>query len=96
MHLINEYGKKQNLRSEFVIHLVDDQLQMIEKYTHGIYKIYFYVNLFNPLENSTILTKKTVNRKYIEKLLNEILSTNMQENEHRIEIFAQEKHIKRN
>ena len=69
---------------------------MIEKDTCGIYKIYFYVSLFNPLENSTILTKKTVNRKYIEKLLNEILSTDMRENENRIEIFAQENHIKRN
>ena len=37
MHLINEYGKKLNLRCEVVIHLVDDQLQLIEKDTSGTY-----------------------------------------------------------
>ena len=39
MHLINKYGKKLNLRCEVVIHLVDDQLQLIEKDTSGIYQI---------------------------------------------------------
>ena len=31
---------------------------MIEKDTCEMYQIYFYVNLFNPLENSDILNKK--------------------------------------
>ena len=39
MHLINKYGKKLNLRCEVVIHLVEDQLQLIEKDTSGIYQI---------------------------------------------------------
>ena len=69
---------------------------MIEKDTCGIDQIYFYVNLFNTLENSRILNEKTLNRKTIEKLLNEILSMDRQENEDRIEAFAQENDIKRN
>ena len=89
MHLINEYGKKHNFRSEAVIHLVDDQLQMIEKDTCGIYQISFYVNLFNLLESSSILSGKTLTKKTIEKLLNEILPTNKPETEDRIAIFAQ-------
>ena len=50
-----------------------------------MYQIYFYVNLFNPLENSSIISKKILNKRTIKKLLNEILSTDRQENEDRIE-----------
>ena len=56
---------------------------MIEKDTCGIYQICFYVNLFNLLENSSVLNEKTLNRKTIEKFLNEILSKDKQENEDR-------------
>ena len=69
---------------------------MIEKDTCGIYQIYFYANIFIPLENSGILNEKNLNRRTIEKSLNEILSTNRQKNESRIEAFAQENSIMRN
>ena len=84
MHLVNEYGKNHNLRNEVVIQLVNDQLQMVKKDTYEICQIYFYVNLLNPLENSSILNKKTLNMKTIEKVLNEILSVGRQENEGRL------------
>ena len=58
-HPIIEYGKKHRLRNEIIIHLVDDQLHVIEKDTCGMYQIIFYVNLLNPLENSSILKKQT-------------------------------------
>ena len=45
-----------------------------------MYQIYFYVNLFSPLEISTIIYEKNLNKQTIEKLLNEILSANRQEN----------------
>ena len=35
-----------------------------------MYQIYFYINLFNPLENSGIINEKVLNKKAIEKLLN--------------------------
>ena len=50
LHVINKYDKKHRLRNEVTVHLVDDQLQMIEKDTCGMYQIYFYVNLFNQQE----------------------------------------------
>ena len=96
LHLISEYGRKHRVRNEVIVHLVDDQLQMIKKDTHGVYQIYFYINLFNPLDNSGILSEKNLNKRTIEKLLNEILSTNRRENENRIEVFAQENNISRN
>ena len=45
---------------------------------------------FNPLEDNSTMKKKT-----IEKLPNEILSTNRQENESRIEQFAEKNDIRR-
>ena len=92
-HLINKYGKKHRLKNEIIVHLVDDQLHIIEKDTCGMYQIYFYVNPFNPLDNSSILSKKNLNKRAIEKLLYEILSIDRQENESRIETFTEENNI---
>ena len=93
LDLMYKFGKKHNLRNEVIVHLVDDQLQMIERDTCGMYQIYFYVNLFNPLENSSIIIEKILNKRTIEKLLNEILSTDRQENENRRKQFAEENYI---
>ena len=93
LDLMYKFGKKHNLRNEVIVHLVDDQLQMIERDTCGMYRIYFYVNLFNPLENSSIIIEKILNKRTIEKLLNEILSTDRQENENRRKQFAEENYI---
>ena len=41
--------KKYDLKDEIIVHLVDNQLKMIERDTCGMYRIYIYVNLFNPL-----------------------------------------------
>ena len=95
LHLKNEYKKKHDLKDEIIVHLVDNRLQMIEKDTCGMYQIYFYVNLFNPLENSSIINEKILNKQTNEKLLNEILSTDKQENENRIEQFTKESDIYR-
>ena len=93
LHLMNEYEKKHRLKNEVIVHLVDDQLQTIKRNTCGMYQIYFYVNLFNLLEDSSIANKKNLNKQTIEKLLNEILSTDKQENEDRIYQFAEENNI---
>ena len=60
-----------------------------------MYRIYFYVNLFKPLENSTIINKKILNKRTIEKFLNEVLSTDRQVNENRIEQFTEKSDIRR-
>ena len=60
-----------------------------------MYQIYFYVNLFKPLENSTIINKKILKKRTIEKFLNEVLSTDRQVNENRIEQFTEESDIRR-
>ena len=81
---------KNNREYEVVVYFVEDQLQMIEKDTCGMYQIYFYMNLLNPLENSSIINEKILNKQTIKKLSNEILSTDRQENENSIEQFTEE------
>ena len=75
LHLINKYRKKHRLRNKVIIHLVDDQLQIIEKDTCGMFQIFLCVNLFNLLDHSSILSEKNLTKRTIEKLLNEILLT---------------------
>ena len=60
------------------------------KRTCGLFQLYFYVNLFSPLENSTIIYAEKLNKKTIKVLLNEILTNNKEENENRVETFAHE------
>ena len=60
-----------------------------------MYQIYFYINLFNPLDNSSILSEKNLNKRTIKKLPNEIFLIDIQKNESRIEAFAQENNISR-
>ena len=61
---------------------------MIEKDTCVMYQLYFYVNLFSLLKSSSILKEKDLNKKTIDKFLNEILTINKEANEDRIEIFV--------
>ena len=70
--------------------MVDESLQKIDR----IYHLYFYVNLFNPLKVSSIINEKTLRKNTIKKLLNEILSTDKQNNENKIESFIEENDIK--
>ena len=60
-----------------------------------MYQIYFYVILFNPLEDSSVVNKKVNRQQTIEKLLNEILTTDRQDHENRIEQFAEQNEIRR-
>ena len=58
-----------------------------------IHQIYFYVSVFNSLENSSIINEKILNKQAIGKLLNKISSTDMHKNENRTEQFTEESDI---
>ena len=60
--------------------MVDDTIQMIDKDICRMFQLYFYVNLFNPLKDSAII---------------EVLTTNKEERENRIENFTIENNIER-
>ena len=94
LNVMNKFRKKHNLKNEVTLHFVDDQLQKTETDTCGRFQFYFYVNLFNPVENSQIISDKTLTKKNIEKLLNEIFTTEKNESESRIEAFTDENEIR--
>ena len=93
LHLMYEFGKLHKINDVVTVHLVDDQLQKIEMDTCGIFQLYFYVHLFTPLENSSIVNDKKLSKSTLEKLLNEIFYLDRDKNESLGEQFAEEKDI---
>ena len=57
--------EKNKLKNEIIVHLVDNRLQINERDTCGMYQIYFYVNLLNPLDNSSIINEKNLNKQQL-------------------------------
>ena len=77
------------------MHLVENQLQKIETDTCRIFQLYFYVNLFTPLENCSIVNDKNLSKSTLEKLLNEMFYLDRDKDESLVEQFAEEKEIAR-
>ena len=55
-HLINKFAELNNAKNEVIIHFVDNQLQNITSDTSGIFQLYFYKNLFDPLKKVELST----------------------------------------
>ena len=96
LHLMSEYGKLSKIKDEIKVHLVDDQLQKLDTDTCGIFQLYFYVNLFAPMEGSSIIKDKTLSKSTTEKLLNEIFTLDRESNEKKIEQLAEEEDKRKN
>ena len=94
LHLMYEFGKLRNIENEVTVFSLDDQLQQIETDTCGIFQLYFYYNLFNPFDNSSIIKDNVISKRTIEKPLNEIFTLNQEENEKTITQFALENNIR--
>ena len=62
---MNEFGKKHNFKKDVMLDFVDDQLQKMETDTCGIFQLYFYVNLFNLIENSKTINDKTLTKEIL-------------------------------
>ena len=68
--------------------LLDDQLQELKIDTCGMFQLYFYKNLFEPSADSKILNDELLTKQTVATLLNEFFSTNKEENEEKMQIFA--------
>ena len=68
--------------------MVEDRLQDLDSATCGIFQIYFYQNLFNPIKTSKIQGETKLNKKTVETLLNEIFSMDDKENKIKMEEYA--------
>ena len=65
-HLLSEFGKLKKQKKEMKVILLDDQFQELAIDTYGIFQLYFYKNLFDPVRDSKIIdgefwTKKNSN-----------------------------------
>ena len=94
LHLMYEFGKLHNVKDEINVFSLDDQLQRIETDTCGIFQLYFYYNLFNPLADSSIIDHTVLSKNVIEKLLNEIFSLEREVNEKTVTQFALKHNIR--
>ena len=87
-HLLSDFSIKHNVK-EIILYAVDDQLQETTSETCGIFQLYFYKNLFDPLEDSQIIEHEKLTKQTIEKVLNEIFSRDKASNEEKMEDFKE-------
>ena len=87
-YFVQAFGNKLKLRSFLNIWMVEDRLQDLDSSTCGIFQIFFYENLFNPLETSKLHGETKLNKKTVETLLNEIFTMDDRENEIKMEEYA--------
>ena len=74
-HLINKFAKLNRIKDEVILHFVDDQLQNEITDTCGIFQLYFYKKLFDPLKKSRIINNNKLTKNTILTLLNKIFLT---------------------
>ena len=70
--------------------IVENDLQSLTTSFCGLFQLYFYKNIFEPEEKNKIINHETLNKTTIEAILNEIFTTDIEQNEHVIELFNEE------
>ena len=70
--------------------IVEHPAQELTSSTCGLFQLYFYKNIFHPEEKSKIVNHETLSKRTIEAILNEIFTTQVNENEQVIEKFKEE------
>lgn len=87
-YFVQSLGNKLKLRSFLNIWMLEDRLQDLELSTCRIFQIYFYHKLFDPGEDSKISDEAKLTKKTVETLLNEIFTLDVEENELKMNEFA--------
>ena len=88
-HLLMEFSKLKKTK-EMDILTLEHPVKEITSSMCGLFQLYFYKNIFNPDERSIIINHETLNKKTIKQILNEILSTDVNQNKHEMENFKKE------
>ena len=70
--------------------ILENQNQDLVSPNCGESQLYFYKNLFDPDEKSKMLSHGTLNKSTLETIINEIVSTDINGNEHIIKNFKEE------
>ena len=89
LKFLDDFGKYKNVKDQIRVFTVDDTLQKMNSDFCGPFQLYFYYNLFKPLENSIIAHKKSsiLDHKLVQELLNEIFTGNPIFNENILDGF---------
>ena len=69
--------------------IVEHPFQELTSSTCGLFRLYLYKNIFDPEEKSEIINHETLNKRIIGAILNEIFTTDVNENEQVIEQFKE-------
>ena len=67
--------------------ILEHLVQELTQSKCGLFQLYFYKNIFDADERSRIISHETLNKKTIQQILNDIFSTNVNQDEHEIENF---------
>ena len=70
--------------------ILENTIQKLTSVTCGQFQLYFYKNLFDPDDQSKTLNHQKLTKNTLETRINEIFSTDINENEYRIKIFKEE------
>ena len=88
-HLLAQFAKLKRT-NDINILIVDHPVQELTSSTWGLFQLYFYKKILDPEEKSKIINHKTLNKRTIEAILNEIFTTDVNTNEQVIEKFEEE------
>ena len=88
-HLLEQFAKLKKTHCMNIL-ILENQIQDLVSPNCGEFQLYFYKNLFDPDEKSKMLSHGTVNKSTLETIINEIVSTDINGNEHIIKNFKEE------
>ena len=88
-HLLEQFAKLKMTDCMNILKLEND-VQNIASSTCGEFQLCFYKNLFHPDEKSKFLDYDSLNKKTLETIIDEIFSTDVDENEDIINNFREE------
>ena len=85
-HLLEQFAE---LKNSYCINILilENTVQSLTSPNCGSFQLYFYKNLFDPDERSKILNHKTLNKRTFQTIINQIFSTEVEENEYLIKNF---------
>ena len=80
-HLLKQFSKLKKNRCMNIL-ILENAVQKLQTAICGSFQLYFYKNLFDPDEKSKIKNHKTLNKSTLQTIINEIFSTEIEENEY--------------
>ena len=70
--------------------VLENRVQNLLRSSCGPFQLYFYKNLFDPDERNKILDHQKLIKNTLETIINEIFSTDINENEYLVKNFKEE------